>query len=786
MLNSFGQMFRIVLRKRILCLSSVLCFAFASAVFLGAGRVAYELFFTSLPGLHGSGFVNLARVSPEGQFRSFSFPEFKSLLVSRSVALGLFTDPIPVPIEDGNDTFGRITVQYTSHDLLRVLGSRPILGTGDLRRTGDEYTAVISYNFWRSQFQLRSDVLGRRIAIAGMLYTVIGVVDPSYVGPVKGLATDAWLDLNAMDRTCLNKLGCRTFRIMGRLRDHASTTQAEAELTTLLHNANPFERALIRVSGARAGFLPVDPATQRRFVFLFCLAAVVFVLAILNVTILLLSARGARIREIAVRIAVGAQEQALVRLFLLEAVFIVGSGIVLGAVLSEAVSRMMRGFLAGSMPIALGSANPLIPLAAVTLIFIGVGPYAVLAVYEVRQIIVSEALKIASRTTTQSLAEKRLARRLIAVQIVLTVVLLSSAVTFSLRLAQLARVQTGFETDRLEFVSVVLPPKEQPRSPRLFAAFAAHLASVPGVDQSAVIAPSPLQGSAWVVRAADTSASRSLDSLLFVGSPNTLDALGVPLVIGSGFDGIGNRSDVAIVSRTFAHRLWRDEPCIGRFIDTIEAGRLEVVGEVPDLLLTDIREPISPVLFVPIGNRVATQARFSLLLRTHPGRPIPVHTLSAIAHQTPTGIAIDRVETGRKRVGIAIAQIRIIAELATVFAVLASAVVGIGVYANFRSALRHRTLEIGIRLALGDNPFHLRWRLVRENGSLIVAAVAIGIGAAMFTGDGIGSALYGVGIDSRFSALIAGFFTAAIAFAASYFPVCESTSVDLQDALRQE
>jgi predicted permease len=719
-----------------------------------------------------------------------------------------------------------ITVgQFVSGDYYAGLGVSAVLGR-TLTPADDLPSAtpvtVISYRYWQNRFGGDPKVLGRTIQINRVSVTLIGVTPEGFAGAMQiGESADVTVPLAQHARFQPDRAANRAqpwywwVRIMGRLAPGATAAQARASLEPAFQQAAQEgwlagQGLEFAPRGGRPGpsTLAADPGGQgendrrRQYAqslrILMGLVGLVLLAACANVANLLIARGAARRREIALRLALGADRVHVITQLLAESLLLAS----LGAALGVLVAYSSRGLLValrqfGGAPAVLDL--PLdgtvlgftIAVAAGTALLCGLAP-AVRAT----QIDLTAEFQGGTRLLGGS-GRSRLSQRLMVVQIALSVVLLVSTGLFVGTLRNLQHMDPGFNTASLVLFRIDAAPAGYP--PEQFAALHTRLQDqlerTPGVRAATYSRVALLAG----VRAnrlisvpgstlpAGGSTGVNINGL----APNFFRALEVPILAGRSFDDHdqGTGPQVAIVNQRFARQLFGNDNPIGRHLDfgatpTVPAAQVAIVGIVSDMKYTGLREAAPPTVYLPATQMVEGTANY--YVRTGADLGAMGSAIRAAVRQVDPTLSVTDLRTQEAQVDRLTAQEALFARLSGFFGVVTLILACIGLYGLLSYLVLRRTGEIGLRMALGARPARVLRMILRESFGLVGAGLVAGVAGAFGASRFVESMLFGLSPADPLTYGAVAIVIIAVALPASLLPAFRAARVDPMTALRTE
>jgi putative ABC transport system permease protein len=702
---------------------------------------------------------------------------------------------------------------YVSGRLFDVLGVRAIRGrmitpADDGGAAPDGPVAVISYRLWRQRLAGAHDVVGRRLTVQRVPFTIVGVMPPGFFGPDVGRMTDVMLPFAAepLIRHQESRLAGKSswwLQIMVRLKPGLGLEQTNAMLRAaqpqiLQTGTNQRDPDPLTLAPAATG----NSSLRRRFetpLFAMVVAVgLVLLVACANIASLLLARALARRRELSVRLALGSSRWRIARLLFIESLIVAVTGAAFGLVFAWWSSALLVQQLSTwqstvSLDLALDWRVLAFTaaLACLSAITAGVAP-----VFGLKSVAPGDAIKDAGRGIA---GDRRFAVRsaLVVAQIAVSLVLVVGAGLFLRTFASLNQLPLGFVPKPLLVAELNLqasggPPEERRgRVERLRDAAAA----VPGVRSASVSAERLLAGGGWasgMVGIGDGPISRSRPSLwLNATTPGWFETMGTPLLIGRDFeagDRLGDRP-VAIVNEAFVRQYLPGQQPIGQSVRLgFDANtRREIVGVVGDAVYTTPREGMVATMYVPVAQQAPKTFWPAVLLtiNTAPGQRAVVErgVAEALTQVDPT-IAFT-FGTFDQLVEATVTQERLIAMLSAFFGGLALLLAAVGLYGVVAHAVRARQTEIGLRMALGAAPASIVRLVFQRVGVLLAAGLAFGLVGSLWAARFVEALLFHLEARDPVTFAGAAAVLVAVGVLAAWMPARRAARLDPATVLRE-
>jgi predicted permease len=748
----------------------------------------------------------------DNSYYDFSWPDYQDFR-----KLGVFTDAVaytPTPLNFAlRDRSERIWGELVSGNYFDVLGVPAALGRTFLSTEGvtpgDAPVAVISDAFW-ARFDRDPGIVNRTVKINGQAFTIVGVAPPSFRGVYQfAFAPDVWVAGTMLDvvqpgttgRLMLR--GATSFRMMARLKPGITHEQAAAAVKALgqqLEQQYPTTNAGFDAFALRHrdAWPEPDVAAGSHLTALLFLGGVGLVLLVAcgNVANLLLARAVARRREIALRVALGADRSRVVRQLLTESAVLATGGAVLGLLLTIWGTDLIAGIrLPTDIPFSFDFGVDgrvvafTVAAALATGIIFGLAP----ALRASRPDLVG-ALKGDGGARRRRMPVRHL---LVIGQVAVSCLVLVAAGLTVRTLSRMANVRPGFTVERglLASVSPGTQGYKRAASQRLYRDLQIRVAQLPGVQavSTAQFVPLEFSGAGGVVyidgRAPRPDGGGEVASWAVTG-PDYLATIGTPLLEGREFrwtdDSLATL--VAIVNRTMAERFWPGQRAIGRTLrlNSPTAPAVAVIGVAENGKYRGLTEPPRPFLYLPqLQNPTGST---TLVVRAAGGDPLALEPAvrSTLAALDPTMPLFDVKTMDQLVRGRALLSSRLAALFSTAFAALALVLAAVGLYGLVSFAVAQRTRDIGIRMALGATRGRVLSGVLRDGMTLAGLGIAAGLAGALVLTRVLGSLLFEVSPRDPVTLLLVTGLLAAITLVASWLPARRATRIEPMSALRTE
>ncbi|MBB6147420.1 putative permease [Silvibacterium bohemicum] len=741
---------------------------------------------------------------PRFPLNPFDFRDFRSRSRSFAGLAGFTRDDLQLSGGSGQPEQLHgfdITAGY-----FQVLGLHPELGhefteRNEVPNSGRQ--VIISDRLWRTRFGADPAILGRKLTLNAMPFTVIGVMPSGTEHPgnerqpvAYGESVDAWTPFWFQGDP--SNRGSHFLEGIGRLKDGVTAAQAKAELSAIMaqmardHGDSNWQVLAVPLEQEIVG------ASRQMLLVLLGAVGMVLLIACANAANLLLARAASRQRELAVRLALGAPRSRLIRQLLTESLMIALTGGVLGLVLAAGGVRAMVSLLPNDFP-RVHDIHLSVPVFAFTmLISLSTGIlFGLVPAIQASQTDPKNGLHEGGRSATASGRQSRLRNALVISEVTLACVLLIGAGLMLRSLLNLLHLDPGFRQDHVLTASLSLPHAEyrdKTSVERFFSQLTSDLQSMPEVE--AVGAGSDLPWTGW-----DENTSFNIEGKqpppkeFFHGryhaaTPDYFRALGTPLVSGRFFTDADKDGApaVVLVNQAMAEKYWPHENVVGKRITfedkPAEKDWLMIVGVVADVKDKPNSAEAAPGFWWP-----HLQAQFhnmSLVVRSSGNPQTTMDAMRNEIHRLNPGLAVSHPEMMNEIVQQSVATPRVAFILVGLFAALAILLAAIGTYGVIAYAVSQRTSEFGLRLALGARRFDLLRLVLAQGARLAIFGTVLGVLMSLGLGRVMRSLIYGVSPADPLIFVSVAFMVLAIAFLASYMPARRAAQADPMTALRSE
>jgi putative ABC transport system permease protein len=689
-------------------------------------------------------------------------------------------------------------------DFLPVLGITPLYGRNfeaQEGREGNEPVIIVTHDLWQNRFGGEQSLLGRVLQVNGRSRRVVGILPPGVTAYRAQAFIPHFINPDSLAGRASNYLS-----VIARLRPGMSVERAKAELESLTRRNGEQYRQTYPISmgyGATAVPMLDEMVGDIRLPLLILLGAVglVLIIACANVANLLLARGEARQQEVAVRLALGASGRRILRQLLTESMVLALIGAAGGMLLAwwgmkallsvnpEAIPRFQDIHMDGTVGVVT------LVLAMLTGILFGFAP----ALHLIRTELQS-TLKEGGRGGTEGGHRQRLGRTLVTAEVALAVVVVIGAALLLRSFRELRGTDPGFRADNVLAVDLSLPLAryDNAATTSFYRRLVEEMRALPGVRLAAAASDIPpvASGRNWDIiidgRVREPGSSYPSPNVRAV-THDYFRTMSIPFESGRGFgpEDHAASAPVAILNETSARAWWPDANPVGqriRFDNTLPW--VTIVGVARDAKSNGVREPTPPELFVLHEQLPAaaggTDRSMYVLLKTAVD-PLSLTTVAREAiRQLDPQLAITGIRSMEQLLDFSVAQQRFMMLLLAVFGVVALSLAAIGIYGIMSYAVKRRSKEIGIRMALGGAPRDVLLLVVGQGMRLAVIGMVVGLVGALASTRVMTDLLFGVPARDPVTFVGIALLLAGVAFVASWLPARRAVRTDPTSALRIE
>ena len=735
-----------------------------------------------------------------------SYPNYKDLRDWNRSLAGLAGYRVAPVNMSQNGSNAHVWGYEVSGNYFNVLGLRAILGRAltpaDDQKIGAHPVVVLNYNTWKSRFAGDPGIVGSKVKINGLDYSILGVMPQGFFGTELIFTPEFWVPI-AMEpqiepgNRWIDERFDWNLWTVGRLKPGISRAQAESELNTVaaqIVRQNPDLRGMqIKLSspgligdtlrGGVIGFASV----------LMGLAGLVLLIACTNLASLLLARAADRRKEIALRLVLGAGKWRLVRQLLVESLLMSVAGAMGGLFLAVWMTDALAAWRPPiDIPIKMDFAIDQRVLAftagaaILTTILFGLVP----ALQAARTDLIP-ALKNAS--ITARLRRWQLREVLVASQIALSVVLLVGTVLVVRSLQRALTINIGFNPHGAVAVAVDLglAGYDEIRGREFQRRLMDKVSALPGITVAGFANSLPLSldqstTSIFAEGKPVPPPGEVPNANYYMVDPGYFRAMQTRLIAGRAFDKRDQKAaqPVAIVNQAFAARLFPNENALGKRFRSGNSGLTEIVGIAEEGKYESLADGARPALFWPAFQHY--NATTTLVARSSLSGDRVVPMIEQAIHDLDASLPFYQAGTLEDHLGLPLLPARLAAIMLGAFGGLAIVLAATGVYGVMAYAVSRRKREIGIRIAIGAGRSQVLQLVLRRTTMLLAIGTFLGAVAAMATGGLFSPILYGVSPKDPTTFTLAILLMSGVTFTAAWFPALRATAIQPATALREE
>ncbi len=709
--------------------------------------------------------------------------------------------------------------RFVSGNFFDALGVAPLAGRviePQDDRPGAPAIAVATYSWWQKRFGLDPAIIGRTITVNRRPVVLAGVTPADFEGITTGMNDELFFPL-AQAR----KLGQDNYipehpdfwwvQMIARLRPGVDDREAAAQLGVLMARLDasadtgkeskkrePWQPVLENGAGGVAALTRYYARTP--LLLLSTVVVLILLIACANIANLMLARGAARRREIAVRLSIGASRKRLIRQLLTEAGLIAFFGAAAGLALAPSMVKFISSRALAGSPTPLDAHVDWSILAIAIVIAIATAVlFGTLPAIRATRVDLTPALKEGGATGSAVTRGTALNRSLIVGQVALSTLLLAGAGLFVRTLANMEALNPGFNPERLLTFTANSETSGYKDSSLInfYERISKKMAAIPGIQAVTFSSPGLIlnveSDTTVMIPGFHAPDRRRPQSWLMIAGDNFFATMQIPLVLGRDLDrrDTENGPRVAVINETFARRYFAGVNPLGRiFYDGGHADprwALRVVGICRDARYNNFRNDVPPTMYLP-WRQQPDRLNYSVTFEIRSALPLNAITpaVTRAAAEVDPEVPITKVQAQTEAIQTSLGKERLFATLVGFFSLLATALVAIGIYGLLTYLANARTIEIGIRIALGARAGQVRWAVLRETLAMTLAGIILGCGAALLATRTVASLLYGVKARDPISFVAALLLMGGAALAASWIPAFHASRIDPIVALRSE
>jgi predicted permease len=696
--------------------------------------------------------------------------------------------------------------QTVSANFFQVLGIAPMLGRdfrGDDEKPGNR-AVMLSYSLWQSAFGAAKDIAGKTIRLGDHDYIVAGVMPKGFQFPLDGLASALWLSLaddadGPEPRT--GQRGNDSLNAIGRLKPGVTLEQARSDMNLVAANVAKeypdykwYSSALIEPE-----LQHMTGDTRQGLGVLFGAVTLVLLIACANVAGLLMARGSRRTAEFALRSAIGASQGKIIRQLLMESLVLSLCGGAAGTALAYGLLQGMVSLIPRDIPrIGAATIDGSVLAFAVSVSVVTGLLFGLLPAWRLSHLEPVQALREGARGMSGGRGQHRLHTGLVVAQTAIGLVLLVSSGLLIRSFIRILAVDPGFDPKHVltARIGVSFDRLSHDQHSQFYDQLVSRLSALPGVQAASAGWPLPMSSSSasisFSIQGKPVSKADHPSEAAGVVLPGYFESMRIPLLSGRLFgqqDGV-KAAPVIIINQAFARKYFSGQNPLGQHIQVdlgdgvIDRPMREVVGVVGDIRRRSLTVEADPQYYLPFAQSLITNP--FLTIRTT-GDPSGVENeVRAVLREMDKSVPVYQVSTLETYVEKSEAQPRFQTLLLFCFAGIALILSAIGLYGLLSYMVAQRTLEIGLRMALGAKRTDVLRMIVRRGLTLaLIGSVAGLVISAMITRL-LSGMLYGIRPSDMVTFATVTALLLLVSLTASIVPAYRAARLDPMETLREQ
>jgi len=692
----------------------------------------------------------------------------------------------------------------------RVLGLHPQIGHEfdfQAELPGNGQQVVISDRLWRTRFGADPNILGRKVTLNMLPFTIFGVMPRGTEHPgndyhalAYGESVDVWWPFTFKGNS--NRRGSHFIEGIARLKSGVSTQQASADMNAIMrqlahdHPGND--------EGWKVLIIPlyseVVGSTRRMLLVLFGAVGIVLLIACANAANLLLARASARHREIAVRLAMGAPRLRVLRQLLTESLVISIAGGALGLALAYGGVRALVLLLPADFPRAhdIHVSAPVLAFTFIVSLLTGI-LFGMAPALQASRTDPKQGLQQGSRGATASRHQNRLRSALVVAEVSLACVLLIGAGLMLRTFLNLLHLDPGFREDHVLTATLSLPQaryKTDDQTIQFYERLVTSLNQLPGVQSAGAGSDLPWTGydendGGFTIEGKKPPAHEDFHARYHMATPGYFSAMGIPLLEGRSFTQADKKGApwVLIINQAMAKKYWPGEDVIGKRVSFADNPKkdddwMTIVGVVGDVKDEPSNASAEPAFWW--SEYEASESDMVIAIRTKSDPSQVADSLRSAVHQIDPELAVADIKQMDAVAGASLSTPRFTFVLVGMFAALAVLLAGIGAYGVIAYTVTQRTSEFGLRVALGAQRNDLLRMVLAQAARLAIPGTLLGLALALSLGRVVQTLIYGVSAADPLVFASVVVLVPAVALLAAWIPARRAARSDPMEALRTE
>lgn len=697
----------------------------------------------------------------------------------------------------------RVQLGFVSEDYFTTLGC-PIVAGRDFLPNEFAFKGgnpvMISDRLWKSRFHGDPSAINRQVSITGLQGSIVGVVQSGSSWPSD---VDIWEPFG-IDETSLKEYMRRdlqVWRSVARLAPGVNMQQADAFVASIAARAERDQPDVMR--GWKKRVVPMNryilgPEVPKILLAILAAAALVLLIACVNVANLVLGRAASREREFAIRLALGARRGQIIRQLLTESLLLAVGGGTLGLLTGIwGVKLLVRAAPKGIPRLSEVSLDWRVICFAAVVSLSTVVIFALIPSLHSSKPDVNVSLKEGGRGVTGGRRGRHIRGVLVVAEIALSLTLLIAAGLLVRSIMRLNRIDPGLRVEGLLTMDIAVPQVQYAATVETLIQFYVsvehQVRNVPGVQSTALASNLPLGGGGFYVTRPfiaqghpEPPVEPTHQAEWATISPGYFETMGIPLLLGRPFNQNDNSSSakVVVISQALANEMFPNESPLGKRISVWrnDPTLREVVGVVKDVRYMGLTDRLRGVVYVPHPQSIGPT--MCLVVRSSTDPAASLQSVTEAIHRVSSDVAIANVQTMQSILNDSVSIHRFSMDLFLVFASLALALAFVGVYGILSYWAAQRTNEIGVRMALGAEKGTVIKMLLTDGLKLAGVGIAVGLAVSFMATRPLAALLYQTSPTDVLTFVAVPSLLGAVAAFASYVPARRAASADPLRALR--
>ncbi|HTX77981.1 MAG TPA: ABC transporter permease [Terracidiphilus sp.] len=736
---------------------------------------------------------------------SLSYPDYFDWRAQNTTFSGIAT------YRGGGDTLqlhgasDRIDTQTVSANFFTVLGIAPFLGrnfTWEDEKAGHR-AVVLSYELWQSQFSSNRDIAGTSIQLDGKSYTVAGVMPAEFQFPFAEVPPQAWLSLAVDEENkTASQRGFDVLNAMGRLKPGVTVEHAQADLSRIAANlaqAYPDSNKQLYSALVQPELQQLTGDTRPALRVLFGAVMLVLLIVCANVAGLLLARYSRRGAEFALRSAIGASRAALIRQLLVESITLSLCGGLAGIALAFGLVRTAINLMPAGIPrIDQASVDGRVLLFDIGLSLAAGIFFGLLPALRSSRSAPANVLREGSRSLAGSQSSHRLHNAMVVAQTAIGLILLISSGLLIRSFVRILNVDPGFDARNVLTARAAVRAVDghSDQMVQFYRELSHRIAALPGVQSAALGWPLPMSNSqasiSFNIQGRPIARGDEPSEAMGLAMPGYFATMRIPLIAGRDFRAQDDHKapPVIIVNQAFAQKYFPSQNPVGQHIQVrlgdgvLDSPIREVVAVVGNTKEKGLSAAPAPLYYLPFAQAVITNPY--IIVRAQGDPMLLENSIRGAVHEMDQSVPVYQVLPLSDYLSKSAAQPRFQTFVLTCFAAIALILAAIGLYGLLSYMVVQRTLEIGLRMALGARRSDVLGMMLRHGLGFAAAGIVVGVIASAAVTRLLSGMLYGIHPSDPITFAVTSALLLLVSAGASIVPAYRAARLDPMATLREQ